>query len=210
MVAILFMKNKEATLIEEWNPQFQEIWNLAEPYYEKARPFDLEHVRWMSESAKKVCEEERLDPMILQAAAALHDIGYSGMDAQDSMRPTVKIRHMQRGVRIAGDILEKVNFPVDKMLKVLYLIGEHDDWALGIDEVYKEDSLVAILSDLDFTYLATQEGFEVVRNSLGKNPQEMIDFLRTNEKHTKRPFATKTTQALFEQYLEERVKQFSV
>ncbi|MEO6508490.1 MAG: HD domain-containing protein [Patescibacteria group bacterium] len=188
----------------------EKIWTLATPYYEKARPFDLQHVKWMADIAWKVCEAEELDPMILQTAAALHDIGYSGIDSHDYRSPTVKIRHMQRGVRIAGRILQKTNFPGEKMLEVLAIIGEHDDWALGIDDVYREDKMVAVLGDLDFLYLATNEGFEIVRKDMGKTHQEMITFLKTNEKHTKRPWATKTTQALFEQYLQEREKDIAI
>ena len=198
-------KQREAIL---WPDTFQQIWNLAVSYYEKARSFDLQHVKWVADVAKYVCEKEKLDPMILETAAVLHDIGYSGMDNGDYANPTVKIRHMQRGVRMAGEILTKVSFPRDIMLKVLYIIGEHDNWALGIDEVYQEDHMVSVLGDLDFLYLSSPEGFEIVRKDMKKTPQEMISFLKNHDKHIKRPWATKTTRALFEQYISEREKQF--
>jgi len=191
-----------------WPEIFQQIWNLAVPYYKKARSFDLQHVKWVADVAREVCEKEQLDPMTIETAAVLHDIGYSGMGNGDYTNPTVKIRHMQRGVRMAGEILTKVSFPRDIMLKVLYIIGEHDDWALGIDEVYQRRSLVGVLGDLDFLYLSSPEGFEIVRKDMKKTPQEMIFFLKNHDKHIKRPWATKTTLALFEQYISEREKLF--
>ena len=43
---------------------YEQIWDLAKPYYEKGRPMDLEHIDWMMEAAEKVCEREKIDDSI--------------------------------------------------------------------------------------------------------------------------------------------------
>jgi hypothetical protein len=30
---------------------YREIWELAKPYYEKGRPMDIDHIRWMMKDA---------------------------------------------------------------------------------------------------------------------------------------------------------------
>jgi arsenate reductase-like glutaredoxin family protein len=41
---------------------------------------------------------------------------------------------------------------------------------------------------------------------LKKDKEQMIEFLETNEKLINRPFATKTTKGLYEDYLDDRRK----
>ena len=59
------------------NNTYQQICELAKPYYEKGRPMDIDHIEWFMETAQMVCQKEDLDDSLLLPLAILHDVGYS-------------------------------------------------------------------------------------------------------------------------------------
>ena len=91
--------------------KFLNIWELAQPYYEKGRIFDIPHIKWLMPHALELAIIENLDPSILVPIAILHDVGYSRIDNKN---PNIKgldtkRKHMEEGARIAEQILKKVN-----------------------------------------------------------------------------------------------------
>ncbi len=56
---------------------YRDIWEFAKPYYEKGRPIDIDHVRWMMEDALLVCEKEGVDEGLLLPLVILPDVGYA-------------------------------------------------------------------------------------------------------------------------------------
>ncbi len=187
---------------------YKKIWQLAQPYYRKGRPMDIDHVEWMMKDALLVCEKEGCDDSLLLPLVILHDVGYANLPSQHPFSISSKQEHMKKGAEIAEDILEKVDYPKNKITQITSLIFVHDNWLLGDDTVFKENTILAVFNDLDYMWLATPKGFSLFMKILHKKPQEMLQFLSTNEKLTRRPFATKTTKELYEQYIVDRKKEF--
>lgn len=115
---------------------------------------------------------------------------------------------MKEGAKIATEILENIDYPKDKIHQITYYISVHDNWLFSDDTVFKENSILAAFNDLDYMWMATQKGFLFLRTQLHKTPLEMLEFLETNEKLIRRPFATRTTKMLYEKYIGEREKEF--
>ena len=208
-----------------WTPEdhillkekMEEINEEVDPLNLKGRPFGITHADFLTKKGEEVCDKEHLNKMILLPATKGHDSGYAGMKVDDYRTAEVKIEHMRRGVEYMRKILEKVEFPEIYREPILYLIGHHDDWALGNYDVYKGNIYLAVLADLDFLYLASKEGFEQVRGDMNRNleesrekplsPKDMIAFLKGNKKHVMQPWATETTRKMFEELIRERERE---
>jgi len=182
---------------------YKKIWKLAKPYYEKGRPMDIDHIDWIMQEALVVCEKEKVDDSLLVPLVILHDVGY-GETGPAYFEKNLKKLHMEAGEKIARQILEKVNYPNDKIEQIASWISVHDNWIFGKTEVYKENKILNIFSDLDFTWMASKKGFEYIRKHLKKNPEEMIKYLETAEKHENIPFCTETTKMIYNDNLSER------
>jgi hypothetical protein len=184
---------------------YKKIWRLAKPHYEKGRPMDIEHIRWIMKDALIVCEKENIDDSLLLPLVILHDVGYSRVAKENYFKMDVRKKaHMKEGAKIAKEILEKINYPKDKIKKICYYISVHDNWALEDHKIFKKDPILGIFNDLDFMWSVTLIGFKLVQKSLGKTPKEMLKWYKENNKHQLRPFCTKTTKDLNEKYIRER------
>lgn len=186
---------------------YKKIWNLAKPYYKRGRPMDIDHVEWMMQDALLVCEKEKIDDEILLPLVILHDVGYAEAPKDNPFKLNARKAHMAEGEKIARQILESINYPKNKIKKIAYYVSIHDNWALGDDEVYKNDKALGVFNDLDFIWMATQKGFPALMKILKLDKKEMIEYLEKDEKPAKRPFATETTKKLYEKYLNDRRKE---
>ncbi len=189
---------------------YKKIWQLAQPYYFKGREMDIDHIKWMMQDALLVCEKDGIDDSLLLPLVILHDVGYANLDSAHPFSVSSKKEHMKKGTKIAQSILEKVNYPKDKSQQIAYYVSVHDNWLLGDDSVFKENIILAIFNDLDYIWMATPKGFSFFLKLLQKTPKELILFLDTNEKLIRRPFSTKTTKILYEQYLDDRKKDLHI
>lgn len=187
---------------------YKKIWQFAQPYYQKGRPMDIDHIEWMMSDAVSVCEKEKLDDSLLLPLVILHDVGYANLPSQHPFSISSKQEHMKKGAEIAQEILEKVGYPKNKIRQITYFISVHDNWLLGDDIVFKENIILAVFNDLDYMWMATPKGFLFLRTQLHKSPLEMLQFLETNEKLKRRPFSTKTTKKLYGHYIVDRKKEF--
>ena len=164
---------------------YQEIWDLAKPYYKKGRPMDLGHIEWMMRRVEEICNIEKdLDESILMPLAILHDVGYSEIkDPINSNYYDIDIRkaHMQSGATIAGKILNKVSYPIDKKEKIINYVSIHDNWAYGKVEIYIKDKLLGTFKDLDYLWIYTKEGCESIQKTLKKQIQKCSIISRMNE-----------------------------
>lgn len=185
---------------------YQQIWKLAKPYYQKGRPMDIDHIEWMMKDALLVSEKERLDDTLLLPLVILHDVGYAEVPKDNPYNLDLRKAHMKAGKKIAKDILEKVDYPKEKIEQISYYVSVHDNWALGDNKIYKKDIILGTFTDLDFTWMTTKKGFPALMKILKKNKKEMIEYLKNNEKLSLRPFVTKTTEELFQKYLQARKK----
>jgi uncharacterized protein len=76
---------------------------------------DQNHTIRVYELSRIIGEKEGADPLILEAAALLHDVGrgFEGVD------------HAEKSAEIAEKLLSECSFPVDKIPQVLYAIKMH-------------------------------------------------------------------------------------
>jgi len=168
---------------------------------------DINHIEWMMQDALIVCAQENLDDSLLLPLVILHDVGYAEVPKDNPFKLNLRKAHMEAGAKIAQHILEEACYPKDKIRKIVHYVSVHDNWALGEDDIYRNDSILGTFNDMDFTWMATPKGFPVLMNILNKNHIEMIDYLEHDEKLTRRPFSNKTTKKLFENYLKDRKKE---
>jgi len=64
--------------------QYLKVWELAKPFYEKGRSYDIPHIAWMMKEAETIAESEMLDKRILLPIVILHDVGYSVVNQKKS------------------------------------------------------------------------------------------------------------------------------
>ena len=180
---------------------YSKIWELAKPYYEKGRVYDIEQIEWMMKEGKRIADIEKLDKRILLPLIILHDVGFYNVENKNPhiKDPKSKKKHMQKGAIIARKILEKASYDSKLTEKIIYLVSVHDNWALGDDLPYKENKEMAVFNDLDFLYAQSSFKFlELTGKSMGFNPREAYEFWKTDEKLTRRPFCCEETKKMFE------------
>lgn len=186
---------------------YSEIWKLAKPYYEKGRPMDIDHIKWMMKDALLVCKQEILDDALLLPLVILHDVGYAEVPRGNPFKLNLREAHMKAGAIIAKRILNKITYPKDKAKKIIYFVSVHDNWAFGDDDIYKNDILLGVFNDLDYMWMATPRGFPALMKIFDKTPKEMIEYLENDDKPRSRPFSTRTTENLYLKYLDDRKKE---
>jgi hypothetical protein len=185
---------------------YEKIWELAKPHYLSGRPMDVDHIEWMMWDAMMLSEKEDVDLSILLPLAILHDVWYSRVPKDNPFNLDLRAAHMKEWAVIAKEILENIWYPEDKIEKISYFVSVHDNWALWQNDLYKENLELWAFNDLDYMWMATPKWFPALMTILKKDKEQMIEFLETNEKLINRPFATKTTKGLYEDYLDDRRK----
>jgi len=181
-------------------PIYNKIWELAKPYYLKARPKDIIHIEWIMPVALSLAKQENLDDILLVPLAILHDVGYAGITTNSMKLETRKV-HMAAGAKIAREVLEQVNYPQEKIDKIVYYVSVHDNWALGDFKVY-EDPILGVFGDLDFIWALTEKGFPAFVKIYGKTIQETIYYLDQANGNTKgAPWTCEATKSLYEKEL---------
>lgn len=114
---------------------FKQIWELALPYQD-ARD-DAGHARVVTMYAIAICGNENTDANVVVPAAILHDIGWSQLNEDERMlifnkdnpkelRLKMRYRHQEEGVKLAKEILKKVQYPKKYINEILEIISEHD------------------------------------------------------------------------------------
>ncbi len=185
---------------------YSKIRELAKPYYKKGRSMDLEHVEWMITEALTVCKKEGLDDSLLIPLVILHDVGYANIPKSNPFNLDVREVHMVEGAKITKKILEKLNYPQNKIKKIAYYVSVHDNWAFG-DMEYKKDKVLGALKDLDFIWMVTSKGFLALMKILKKTPEKMIDYIQSRPKEENLVLTSKTTKKMFDKYLRNRKKE---
>ena len=177
------------------------IWNLAKPYYQKGRSYDIPHIEWMMKEADQLADEESFDKRLLLPIVTLHDIGYSELDGDN---PNIKskdskIAHMKAGAKISRIILNKANYDPDLTERIVHYISIHDNWLFGDDSPYQQCREMAAFNDLDFLWSTTSfESFKRTGESMGKTPEEFYEFWIQDEKLTRRPFCCDYTRKMWD------------
>ncbi|OGI28469.1 MAG: hypothetical protein A2184_04045 [Candidatus Moranbacteria bacterium RIFOXYA1_FULL_44_7] len=95
------------------------------------------HAEIVTKFATKLCKLEKEADDIVVPAAILHDIGWSQLSEEEKFiifnsnatkeeMLHVRIRHQKEGVKLAKEILEKLEYPLDQIKKILEIISQHD------------------------------------------------------------------------------------
>ncbi|UCG95113.1 MAG: HD domain-containing protein [archaeon] len=180
---------------------YLKIWELARPYYEKGRSYDVPHIEWMMKESDKVSDMESLDKKLLMPISILHDVGYSIVDEKNPniKRELVKKLHMQEGAKISKKILYEAGYDPEYSEKIVHYISVHDNWVLGDDTPYKECKEMAVFNDLDFLWVTKSfENFKTAAESMKMTPEDFYEFWTKDEKLTRRPFCCEYTRSMWE------------
>lgn len=189
---------------------YSQILELAKPYYEKGRIYDLDQIDWMIKQAEMLAEKLKLDQDILIPLIILHDVGYTFVDENNPHIKSQEIKriHLREGVKIAKEILEHVNYCPELSKQIVDLVSVHDNWVFGDDEPYKKSRLLSFFNDLDFLYAqSSYQSFKHHGDSMGILVESMYDFWLNDEKLIRRPFCCSETAAIFQELMAERKKE---
>ncbi|GAI53622.1 unnamed protein product, partial [marine sediment metagenome] len=61
--------------------------------------------------------------------------------------------------------------------------------------------ILNLFNDLDYISMYSPEGFPAMGKLLKKNPFELLNYLKNDEKLPKRPFCSQATKKLYKKYL---------
>ena len=188
---------------------FEGILDLALPYYERGRPGDIEHIRWLFAVVPGFLKSTALDESIVMPVMLLHDVGYSEVPKDaDPYELDIRTLHSKKGALIAEKILKKIGYSDNKISEVKRLILKHDDWAFG--DSFSDEPVLQFFNNFDFMWMASPQGFRIVRGFMNKNPQEFYEqikeFQKTNEEEG-RKWYNQEIEDYYEQLMSERKKE---
>jgi hypothetical protein len=114
---------------------FSIIWRLALPYQDQRD--DTGHAEISLKYARELIVQENGDEDVIIPAIILHDIGWSQLikgrrmlvfarSAREEDKLEVQLEHQTESVRLAADILRKVNYPDKLTGEILDIISQHD------------------------------------------------------------------------------------
>lgn len=185
------------------------ILEKAIPYYEKGRPGDIEHIKWLYETIPKFIKPKEVDYDILMPVAILHDTGYSKVPKGASpLNLDIRKLHSEEGAKIAEEILTLLKYNTDKTKEIKRLITKHDNWAFG-DSFADEPTLLAF-QNFDFMWVASEKGFPVYQKIRGMNPKDTYHAIeKAQEENEKRgtKWFNKETENYYHTLMLDREKQ---
>jgi len=121
---------------------FDELRKKVKEYMESGGSHEFSHVERVYNLAVKIAENEKADLDIIKAAALLHDIARIKEDNGE-----IKC-HAEEGAKIAGEILEKTDFPKEKIVHVCECIRVHR-FSKGLKAETKEAMIIQDADRLD-------------------------------------------------------------
>ncbi len=149
---------------------FETIWEKALQHQDKRE--DKKHAEITLYYAKKLLETEKGDEKIVIPAIILHDIGWSKLPKEESMiifdpkaskeeKLEIRYKHQEEGVKLARQLLQKIDYPEELTRKILEIISQHDTREGFIS---KEDGIVR---DADKLWRYSKEGLEADMRRIG-------------------------------------------
>ncbi|MBT4646733.1 hypothetical protein HN827_06545 [archaeon] len=190
----------------------KKIYNLAFPYYKKGRDGDVEHLNWLIEVIPQFLKDTNLDSDIMMPLIILHDTGYSKTAKKnDAFNKDVRIEHTKHSEQISDKILNEINYPKDKIKKINYLVLHHDDWAFGKN--FSDEPLLEFFTNFDFMWMASIEGFEIVRKIARMKKNEFVFEIERYEKINQkegRVWYNKEIQKFYNKLMIERKKELKL
>ena len=185
-------------------PVFRQIYQLAQPYL-NTRYNDV-HTEISMQFAWQLLKAEGGQDSIVIPAIILHDVGWKRVPAALHLKafgpgatsPELNRTHEMEGVKIAKEILEKINYDEGKIAEILQIIDGHDSRK---DSVSINDSIV---KDADKLWRFTQTGFDIDNKRFEETVSEGLNRLR---KHLPGWFFTDTAYQIAKEELRQREKE---
>jgi len=185
-------------------PVFKQIYRLAQPYL-NTRYNDL-HTEMSMQLAYQLLKAEGGQESIVIPAVILHDVGWHKVPAALHLKafgpkatsPEINRTHEQEGVKIAENILTKVNYDKEKAGEILKIIDGHDSRK---ESLSLNDSLV---KDADKLWRYTQKGFYIDNERFEETVAEGLNRLR---KYLNRWFFTDTAYQIAKEELQQRERE---
>lgn len=185
-------------------PVFKQIYQLARPYLNTRRN-DV-HIDISLQYARQLLNAEDGEQSIVIPAIILHDVGWKKVPQDLHLKafgpratsPEINRTHEEEGVKIAGDILSKVQYDKDKISEILDIIDGHDSRqkSLSIND--------QIVKDADKLFRYSQKGFEIDNQRFEETHAEGLNRLR---KYLNRWFFTQTAFRIAKEELRKREKE---
>ena len=183
---------------------FKEILRLTEPYLNTRRN-DV-HVEISTRFAYQLLAIEGGDENIVIPAVILHDVGWKKIPPELHLKafgpkatmPEINRLHELEGVKIAGGILAKVDYDIEKITQILEIIDGHDSRKTSIS---LEDSIV---KDADKLWRFTKKGFAIDNERFEESRVEGLNRLNN---YLPIWFFTGTARKLAEEELHKRERE---
>ncbi len=161
-------------------PIFDKIKQLSKPFL-NTRHNDV-HTEISTLLAFHLLEQEGGDEDIVIPAIILHDTGWKRVPSKLHLKafgpkatnPKLNRLHEVEGVKIAKEILQKLNYDAIKTDKILKIIDGHDSRTKPIS---MNDMIV---KDADKLWRYTSSGFYIDIERFGESHEEGLDRLRSN------------------------------
>ena len=185
-------------------PIFKEILHLAKPYLDTRRN-DV-HVEISTRFAYKLIAIEGGDENIVIPAVILHDVGWKRVPPELHLKafgpkatmPEINRVHELEGVKIAREILAKVNYAIKEITRILEIIEGHDSRKTSIS---LEDSIV---KDADKLWRFTKKGFAIDNERF---EESYVEGLNRLSKYLPVWFFTGTARKLANEELQKRERE---
>jgi hypothetical protein len=150
-------------------------------------------------------DKEKGDEEIVIPAIILHDVGWKRVPEELHLKafgpkatmPKVRRMHEVEGVKIAREILEKINYDQEKIKEILKIIEGHDSRK---EPISLNDKLV---KDADKLWRYSKEGFQINRKRYEHTFEQYMERLRS---HLDKWFLTESGKEVAKQEIQERSK----
>lgn len=191
-------------LVLKLNDIYERIWELAGPYLD-TRKNDI-HTEISTGFAGRLLVLEGGDEDIVIPAIILHDVGWKKVPEDVQLKafgPKVSMPEWNRvheveGAGIAGEILQKVNYPEDKILEIQEIIKGHDSRK---EPISHNDSVV---KDADKLWRYTETAIRGIQMGFGLTYEACIERLRRNLEPW---FLTESGKRMATEEIEKRTKE---
>lgn len=191
-------------LVLKLNDIYERIWELAGPYLD-TRKNDI-HTEISTGFAGRLLALEGGDEDIVIPAIILHDVGWKKVPEDLQLKafgPKVSMPEWNRvheveGAGIAGEILQKVNYPEDKILEIQEIIKGHDSRK---EPISHNDSVV---KDADKLWRYTETAIRGIQMGFGLTYEACIERLRRNLEPW---FLTESGKRMATEEIEKRTKE---
>jgi len=185
---------------------YDRIWELAKPLLNTRH--NQQHTEIAYRAARRLLESEEGDEAIVIPAIILHDVGWIKVPEElqlTAFGPKAKNKELNRvheveGVKLAREILEKVNYDPQKEEEILAIIDGHDSRREAISPSDK------IVKDADKLCRFTHQGTSLDCERYEMSFDEWYEFLMAR---IDRWFFTQTARKIAREELERRKKEFS-